>query len=272
MQQKEYLKSLTSALNILNSFTFDASEQSVSEIARKLLMNKSKVSRILSTLAAGNLLVKSTSNQKYRLGSKVLELASIYFSKRDLRTIALPYLEELKRETNETVAIFALEGDHRVCLDRLESPQEIRMSMRVGEHLPLHAGASSKLLLAYLPAERREKLIKNKELYKLTPYTITSRETLEKELIKIRKQGFAVSFQERVSLAAAVAVPIVDYAGGVVAGVSIGGPAMRFTPQKVKKYAALAKETADRISRELGYRGRGGSLGKKGLLADENSL
>jgi DNA-binding IclR family transcriptional regulator len=248
------MKSLKSALDILDIFTSDTPEQGVMEISRKLLMNKSKVSRILSSFADRKILIKSESNQKYRLGSKVLELATVYLSKRNLKTMALPYLEALNRDTNETVAVFILEGKDRVCLDRIESTQEVRMSIKPGDHHPLHAGAAGKLILAFLSEEKRKELIE-KKLTHFTKYTITSKRKLRKELAKIRKQAFAISIQERVSFGAAVAAPIKDYSGELIGALSVVGPAMRFTPEKVMKFVTLAKANANKISQQLGYLG-----------------
>jgi DNA-binding IclR family transcriptional regulator len=249
------MKSIKSALDVLNCFTDDNREQGVSEISRQLGMHKSKVSRILSTLATGDLLVKSESNRKYRLGPKILRWAAILLSQTELRTLALPYMEELKRKTGETVNLFVLEGDCRICIERVESPQGIRMVSRIGEPIPLPAGAVGKLLLAYLPEKKRKELIKRVKLTHVTPKTITCKKELDNELQKIRKQGFAKSFQERVPLAGSLAAPIKNYTGEVIAALSIGGPVMRFTPQRVREYLISLKETAHQISRELGYQG-----------------
>jgi len=253
MNQTGYIKSLQSAMDIINSFTFDNYKLGVSEIARKLGMNKTKVSRTLSTLAVSNMVIKSESSQKYRLGPKVLQLASIYVSRGNLRAIASRYCKELRRETLETVGVFIREGDSRVFIDCLESPQELSFTPKVGERAPLYAGAPGKLLLAHLPAEKRENLIAKNGLSRLTPHTIKKRRELEDELEKIRKQGFAVSFEERVPSSASIAVPIRDYTGEVISGLGIVGPAMRFTPEKIKRYAVLARKAGDEISRELGY-------------------
>jgi IclR family KDG regulon transcriptional repressor len=199
--------------------------------------------------------VKSESNQKYRLGPKILGLAAILLSKTDLRAIALPYMDELKRKTGETVNLFILEGDCRICIERVESPQGIRMVSNIGEPIPLPAGAVGKLFLAYLPEKKRKELMQRVHLTQVTPKTITCKKELEKEVQKIREQGFAKSFQERVPLAASLSAPIRNYTGEVIAALSLGGPVMRFTPQRVREYVISVKETAHKISRELGYQG-----------------
>jgi IclR family KDG regulon transcriptional repressor len=253
MQQHGRVKTLVGALDVLNTFTFDDHEHSVSEIVQKLGMHKSKVSRILSTLASAGILIRSPDSKKYRLGSRVLEWATIFLSTTDLRTVVLPYIKELRSKVNETISLFVRDGDERICIEQLESSERIRMVVNNGERLPLHAGSGGKLLLAYLPEGERSKLIERAGLPRFTSHTITSREELEKELKKIRKQGFAVSFEERIPFAATVCAPIRNHTGEVVAALSIEGPVGRFSSERVEEYSVLVKDVTDKISQELGY-------------------
>jgi len=248
------MKTITAALDILNCFTLDNHGQGVSEIARKLGMHKSKVSRILSTYENQGVVIKSQNTQKYHLGPKIMEWAAIVLRQGDLRTRALPHMEELRSKTQESVNLYIAQGDYRICIERLESPQGIRMVSHIGEPVPLHAGAAGKLLLAYFTDEKRRAVLERVQLSKIAANTITNREDLETELKKIAQQGFAISFQEMVPLAASIAAPIRNFYGEVIAALTVGGPVMRFTPQKVDSYARALRETADRISRESGYR------------------
>lgn len=172
----------------------------------------------------------------------------------DLRTIGLPYLKELHSKTQEAVGINIRDGDLRILLERVESSHGIREVAKIGEHAPLHAGAASKVLLAYLPKEKRNEVITRIGLPKLGPRTITNRKKFEKELDKIVRQGFAVSFEERIRFAAAVAAPLKNHTGEVFATLSITGPIMRFTREKIREYSALLINAAARLSLEMGYR------------------
>jgi IclR family KDG regulon transcriptional repressor len=248
------MKSIKSALDILDCFTPDVQEIGVMEIARKLDMHKSKVSRILAALAEGGLLTRSGGNQQYRLGQKVAELATIFVSNVDLRTFALPWMKNLREETRETVTLFVPFEDCRICVERLESPEVVKTTSRVGERHPLHAGSAGKLLLAYLLEEKRKTVIEGTNLKKFTPHTITKKKQLEKEIKRIRKQGFAVSFEEHIPFAASVSVPIKNMFGEVIAALSVSGPAVRFNNEKIEKFIEPVKKTAKSISEELGYR------------------
>ncbi len=200
-------------------------------------------------------MVQAPTDQKYRLGPKVLELANIFLSTLDWRAVAAPHLKDLRNKTDETVMVFVIDEDQRVCLEILESSQELRPSLKIGSRFPLHAGSAGKLLLAYLAKEDRRRVLSRTGLPRFTKNTITELRGLEKELDRIRKDGYAVSHQERVPFLSSVSTPLRDSKGQVVAALCVDGLTARFTPKKVKKFIDLAVETASRISWEIGFSG-----------------
>ena len=247
------IKSIKSGAEILNYFTHDAPELGVTEAAKRIGLSKSAVSRILSTLNQARLVSKNPVNQKYRLGPKVLELAEIFLMGMGWRTVAIPHLKELRNKTDETVMIFILDGDHRVCLEIFESPHELRPVLNIGGRYPLHAGSAGKLLLAYLPEEERAKILAKAGMPKITPNTVTNTEDLEKQLTQIRKQGYAVSRQERTDFLSSLSAPIKDYSGKVIAAVCLDGPTFRFTNHNIRNFKQLLLATTEKISREIGH-------------------
>jgi len=251
--KKPMLKSVKRAIDILSLFTSGESEIGISQIASELGMNKSTVARVIYSLEHQGMLAKSTSSRKYRLGGMVLELAGALIAKMDLRSIALPYMRELHNKTNETISIYVLEHDYRVCIERIESSLGARHVITIGDRGPLHAGASGKILLAFLPRERRDELLAELRLVSFTPHTITDKEKLRRELEEIRHRGVAVSIEERFELCASVSAPIRNYMGDVVAALSVSTLASRLTPDKVSEYSTLVKDAALKISREFGF-------------------
>ena len=246
------LKSLKNAIDVLNCFTTDTHLQGVSEIARKLDMNKSKVSRILSALNNEGVVVKTEYNQKYRLGLKILDWAEVILSKSDLRNIAQPYMEKLRLETQESVHLWIIQDDQRVCIEGIQGPKSVFMNVKVGHRFPLYAGATGKVLLAFLPSEEREKLLAHLKLTKLSQNTITNRKKLANELISIRQQGYAKSFEERVDSGASIACPILNDAGEAIAAISIDGLVNRFTQMKIKEIVEYLKIAIKELSEKLG--------------------
>jgi DNA-binding IclR family transcriptional regulator len=247
------IKSIRSSLDVLNCFSSETPKIGVTEISRKLRLSKSTVSRILSTLQQGNLVAKASTDQKFQLGPKVVELAHIFLSTIDWRTVAAPHLKELRDKTDETVMIFVMDGDQRICLEKFESSHELRPSLSIGSRFPLHAGSAGKLLLAYLPKEDRRKILSRTGLPRFTMKTTTTLKKLERDLDQIRRSGYAVSHQERVPFLSSVSAPMRDSEGHVIAALCVDGLTARFTPRKVARFVELATETALRISREMGF-------------------
>lgn len=247
------IKSIRSGAEILNYFTHDSPEIGVTEAAKRIGLSKSAVSRILSTLNQARLVSKNPANHKYRLGPKVLELADIFLMGMGWRAIAIPHLKELRNKTDETVMIFILDGDRRVCLEIFESSHELRPVLNIGGRYPLHAGSAGKILLAYLPEEERRKILEQTGLPKITPNTITDIKELEKQLAQVRKQGYAISRQERTSFMSSISAPIKDYSGRVIAAVCIDGPSFRFNNKNLIKFKNLLLATTEKISREIGH-------------------
>lgn len=261
-------QTLTRAISILDCFSPDQAELGVREIARRVGLSSSTVGRLMATMHAAGILSQNPATRTYALGAKVLAWAGVYTATLDVRAKARPALEELHRLTRESVSLYVLDGTERVCVERIESPEHIRVVVRIGERFPLHAGASGKVLLAFLPAERRQAILKAIPLTRLTPNTIASRAQLERELATVRRRGYAISVGERVSGAASVAAPIRCSDGTVVAALNITGPMPRVTDAKLSEYLELVIQAAARISRDMGYAdarerraGRGGHMG-----------
>jgi DNA-binding IclR family transcriptional regulator len=171
----------------------------------------------------------------------------------DLRPVCTPYLERLRQATNETVSLYIRMGDCRVCIEELESGQEIKYSQTVGLTAPLHVGAPGKVLLAFLPLAELEALLATLPLTAVTSHTITDREQLLEELNTVRQQGYAVSIGERSPWASAAAAPIWDWSGKPIAALSVLGPSQRLTSEVLPALGQQVQQVAIEISRAFGY-------------------
>lgn len=248
-------QTLIHAIEILDCFSAAHPLLGVREIARQLDMSRSTVGRLLVTLCSAGVLSQDATTRRYMMGPKVLTWSAVYTSGLDIRDKARPALEELHRLTRETVNLYLLDGNERVCLDFIESPERVRVVVRRGERMPLHAGSSGKAILAFMLPELAKPIL-SKPLERMTPNTITNRRTLAKELASIRKQGYAVSRGERFGDALGLAAPIFDASGKVVAAINVAGPNMRFTNAEIEKYASKVMQLAAQISQALGFRQR----------------
>jgi DNA-binding IclR family transcriptional regulator len=246
-------RSVIRAIGILDGFSADQPELGVREIARRLRLSSSTTGRLAATLAASGVLTQDPTTLMYRLGPRVLAWAGLYTAALDIRTTARPILERLRRATRETTALYVLDGQDRVCVERLEGPESIRAFVRLGERMPLYAGAGGKVLLAFLPPDSRASIVKRLTFVRFTPHTIGSRRTLESELEAIRRRGYATSAQERFEGGASVAAPVHGADGALIGAVNVFGPADRFTGARQAAYVKHVTSAAAALSRAMGY-------------------
>ncbi len=252
MIPKERLETIERVAQLLDYLATHEST-GVSEISRALGYSKSVVHRLLTTLEAHGY-VAATETRRYRLGFKVIELGLVALQQLDVRRRALPHMERLRALTQETVNLSMRVGDHRVYIESLESPQEIRQRVELGREMSLLLGSSSKAILAFLPEEERERIIAG-AIGKTTALgEPLSPDRLRRDLDEIRRRGYAVSLSERLVGAFSVAVPVFDHRAMVVGSISISGPVMRWRPELAEQYGRLLLEEVGMLWRELGYR------------------
>lgn len=249
----EQLQTLNRAIAVLDCFTQEQTELGVREIARMLHLSSSAAGRLLGSLKEMGVLTQNPETRVYAMGPRVLSWAGVYHATLGVRNWALPAIQELHQSTRETISLYILEGNERVCIERLESPQTVRIVARVGRKLPLYAGSAGKVILAFLPAGRQEAYFHSVPLEPLTSKTMVDPAVLKAELKKVVEQGCAVSFGEWIEDAAGVAAPIFDQNGNVFAAISISGPIQRFNHENVSYYCTEVKRIAARISEGMGY-------------------
>lgn len=251
----EQIQTLNRAVAVLDCFTLEHSELGVREVARMVNLSSSAAGRLLAALKEMGILSQNPETRAYSMGARVLTWAGVYTATLDVRNRALRAIEELHESTRETISLYVREGTERVCVERLESQQNVRIVARLGRRLPLYAGAAGKVLLAYLPQEQQENFFQNTEFVPLTAHTVVDPERLRSELQRVREQGCAVSFGEWIDDAAGVAAPVMNQAGEAIAALTISGPIQRFNEENVASYCQEVKRVAARISEELGYAG-----------------
>lgn len=250
----EQMKTLNRAVALLDCFTHDKSEIGVREAARLLNLSHSAAGRLMIALKELGVLKQNPTTQQYALGGRVLTWAGVYTTSMDVRNIALPALQEIHHSTQETISLYILEGDERVCVERLESPQNVRIVARIGRRLPLYAGSAGKVFLAFLSPQRCEEILSRTIFQPLTEKTIIDKGKLLEELEKIRRNGYAYSSGEWLLDASGVAAPVFSQTGEVVAAVTISGPSQRFTEILIQQYAHEVLRVARHISIEMGFR------------------
>jgi DNA-binding IclR family transcriptional regulator len=246
---------LNRAIALLDCFTPERPTLGVREAARIIHLSTSTTGRLMAAMKDLGILSQDPTTRMYSMGGKVLAWAGVYTTLLDVRNQALPAMETFYKETRETISLYVVEGNERVCVERMESTHSVRVTARVGRRLPLYAGSAGKLFLAFLPQTQAEEVLRTTHLIPLTPYTICDPEVLRAEMEKIRLQGYASSQGEWEADASGVAAPIFDASGTIAAALTISGPTPRFTPEIVSRYIDLVVRVAYQISRQIGYTG-----------------
>lgn len=254
MPKSSRVKTFDKALRILLLFDEDEPEWGLTAISRAIEMPKSTAHRFLTSLVQHGFLVQDVETHRFRLGPTMLELGRRAYRGIKLRQVAAPVLERLARESGETVLLEVLSParDRVVCIERAHTGSGLRLILEVGSSAPLHAGSSSKVLLAFLTDDEIDEVIA-RGLPALTPHTITDPAELRAELARVRRDGFAVSFEETDEGAVGASAPVHDYLGRVVAGLTIAGPVTRLGGAAISRYVELVQEGAMEISAELGH-------------------
>ncbi|RUP30357.1 MAG: IclR family transcriptional regulator [Mycolicibacterium sp.] len=230
-------------------------EAGVTELASDIGVHKSTVSRLLAALEDRELVEQAFERGKYRLGFGILRLANAVSGRLDVTRQGREICERLALEVGETVNIAVLRSEYAVNVDQARGPAAISTHNWVGELTPLHATSSGKVLLAFMSADARRALLADAGLRRFTEHTITSVERLEAQLQDVPRTGYVLSLEELEHGLNAVAAPIRDHLGGVIAALSVSGPAYRLTAERVREIAPTVVAAADDVSRRMGYRG-----------------
>lgn len=255
MQPRDYnISVLEYAIDILESFLDDEDDtHTLQAITNRVGVNKSRAFRILSTLQQRGWVEQSDGPNGYRLGLRLLELGEAVRRRLDLVQLAAPALDDLARQTGETIFLGVADGLEAVCVDKREGSYPIRLYAEVGRRAPLYTGGVPKVLLAYLVQEDGT-LLDQLQFTEVTAATITDRAALREQLARIRAVGYVVTRDDLDWGACSIAAPIRDYTRRVVASISVAGPNERFTPDRMEYFVPLVRHAADRISAALGYR------------------
>jgi IclR family transcriptional regulator, acetate operon repressor len=250
--QAQTIAAVERAADVLSLFARSPGpDLGVTEIAQELDLSKAVVHRILASFRAKEFIELDESTRRYRLGRQSLALGLAYLDTIDIVRMAHPVLRELVEASNETATLSLRFGDSRVYVDQVTPPIDIKMMVKLGEAYPLHAGGSSKAILAFLPAEEQETYLA-RPLASLTDMTVTDVRELRQELQAIRERGYSVSFGERQVGAGSVAAPLLDHEGRPVAVMSLCGPVERVRGEVDGLAATLLAATTD-LSARLGY-------------------
>jgi DNA-binding IclR family transcriptional regulator len=251
-------QSLDKALSLLEYFDAENPTRGLIEISRLSSIPKATVYRLLNTFEKNGYLVKVDTDGKqgqYKLGMKFLEMGTVVSESIELKEIAFPHMKNLRDEINEDVQLVVRDKNHAIYVEKLISKHPVRLYTKIGRTASLNAGACPRAILSFLKDDEIQAIIENTEFIKYTENTIMDREKLWESIKDSRKNGFTISYSEMEMQTIGIGAPIFDYRKKVIGALSTAGPDQRFTADKFPDIIKKVKDTAMKISRELGYKG-----------------
>lgn len=241
---------------ILEFFTIQKPEWGVTELAKEIGTNKSNVYRFLSQMQSIGILDKDEHSERYRLGLKLFELGNRVQLRTALVEKTHPELMKVATNIRETVHIAIFKHHQILYIDKVESPQGLRISSNIGSYNAAYSTALGKVLLAFLSDDQLRKsldyIYHDKEVHAFTKNTITNKTKMLEELIQIKQKEYAIDREEYEIGLICVAIPIFNQNREVIASLSAAGPANRFEEKEVKNYVAILKEGAIAIQEKIG--------------------
>ena len=246
------ITALQRGLRLLQLFGESPNGLTAKQVAGRSRLPVSTVHRFLVNLENAGYL-NCSRDGVYQLGIACFAMGQAALGQLDLRRVSLPYLEDLNRQTRETIHLTLRHGLSAVYIEKLDSPEQLRIYSRIGAAVPLYCTAVGKVMLAYMPDEERERALPQLGLKRFTPNTVGNLQELAAELYRVRKNGYACDLEEHELHIRCIAPPIRDHEGKVSASVSITAPMVRMTVTRLRQLAPVIQAAGLQISRALGY-------------------
>jgi DNA-binding IclR family transcriptional regulator len=246
------ITALQRGLRLLHLFSESPRGLTAKQVAALSRLPVSTVHRFLANLVTAGFLNRDGEGT-HHLGIACFSIGQAAVGQLDIRRLSLPYLRELNQQTRETIHLTVRHGLSAVYVEKLDSPEPVRIHSRIGAAVPLHCTAVGKVMLAYMPPEEQDRIISEIDLKRLTPNSVGNVQELKTELYRVRKNGYACDLEEHELHIRCVAAPIWDHTGSVQSSVSITAPTLRMPVTRLRQLAPLIQAAGINISTELGY-------------------
>ena len=236
------------ALRVLETVAASSQSVSVSEISGSMSIDKATVYRMLTTLTEAGYIVRDENSRKYKLGYKIVSLSRNLLAENEISRLVQQTLEQLSKETQETLHYSLLDGDETVLVQRVKGSQLVTVDFQIGDRSSLHCTAIGKVLLDHRFIQK----IIDAGLPKLACNTITHPDEFRRKLQRIRSEGYAIDNRELSDNMRCIAVPIFEGGGRIKSGISISGPDSRLTLEKLGELKVPMMQASRRLSEQLG--------------------
>ncbi|MDR1935999.1 MAG: IclR family transcriptional regulator [Candidatus Accumulibacter sp.] len=248
------VRSLQRALTLLRIVAREGGNGGLGLVALSRLagLHKTTVYRLASVLVTEGFLVRNPETDCYRLGLAVLDLGSSYLGNLTLRQEALPYINDLMKEADETVHLGVRDGNAVIYIEKVQAPANVIAHTRIGQRESVHVTALGKALLAFSDPADVEEVIAG-GLPARTKHTVTVPAQFRAVLEEVRRNGYAINLEENHEHINAVAAPIFDHSGKPIAGIVVSGLVQRLPLARLRELGERTKVAATAISRQMGY-------------------
>ena len=246
-------RSVLKALDVLEFLHAKGTPLPPAEIAVGIGVSRPTAYRLLATMANRGWVAKDPhDSSKFRLGYRILQLAGTFLGDLDIRSVARPFMEQLSRKYDVSVRLFIFDNSEVVFIDVVTGSHPVQSLMPLGKRGLLHSRAVGKAILAQLPEEQVESIVRTRGLPAVTPRTITALPELKKELDRVRKLGYGVADREDNENLRAVGAPILNFQGAPIGGLAISDLVPRMNDKRVELLGKAIRNTAAKISQQLG--------------------
>jgi DNA-binding IclR family transcriptional regulator len=252
--ENKKLNAIEKALEIMLKFQdINKASWGIRELSAELGFSPATVQRILSVLKSYGFVRQDARTRQYFVGNIFYRFLENLNHSSNLTGIGRQFLEELARQTRETVYLNVIQGNLRICIDSIESTRVLKAGMPVGDQSPLYAGASAKCLLAFSSEAFQQEYVDAISPTPMTDNTIVDKAALASELKKIVLRGYAVSLAERTPGIGSVSAPVFDYRGRILASLSLAVPEIRTRDKSHFSYCiTVLTDAAQAFSRAMG--------------------
>ena len=253
-KDKYLINSILRAGNILRCLAEEEAPLKISELARRLHLDRGTTYRIMLSLEKCKLVQKDEITGAYLLGMAAFELGNSFTSQMDFIEVSKPVMADLAESVRETVHLAVLSDNEVVYIYKIDSPRSLVVMYKIGQRAPLYCTALGKVLLAFQPEIDKKRIVNQIKFIPFTPNTIVSKKKLLEGLIKVQHQGFATDFREYEEGVECLAAPILNHTGENIAALSFSGPQQKINTRQEKKFINSIVEAAAIISERLGYK------------------
>jgi IclR family transcriptional regulator, KDG regulon repressor len=246
------ITALQRGLRLLHLFSEAPRGLTAKQVASLSRLPVSTVHRFLANLVTAGFLNRDGEGT-HSLGIACFSIGQAALGQLDIRRLSLPYLRELNQQTRETIHLTVRHGLSAVYVEKLDSPEPLRIHSRIGAAVPLYCTAVGKVMLAYMPEDEQQRILPDLNLQRQTSNSVGNLQELKTELHRVRKNGYACDLEENERHIRCVAAPIWDHTGSVQSSLSITAPTVRMPVARLRQLAPMIQRAGLQVSAELGY-------------------